>query len=166
VDQALADALVDDSSEVRQQVLTALGRRGASGHASAIAERFMDPAEDPRVRGAAVSALSALCDPRHVDAMTRAVRQLLAPRPTAADVVVGRAALQALGQLAPERLVAFRGQQGHPLSLAAEQALARERRCNTAGPSAVELPERRLPARSPVRRSRALRHLRPRSPAR
>jgi len=89
---------------VRSAALRALGRRGASGQLPAIRARFGDAEEAPEVRASAAQALAALCDQGSLDALTEAVSRVLGERPSADDMLVGTAAVSALGQLHPADL--------------------------------------------------------------
>lgn len=119
VDNALAEALRDESARVRSLSLRALGQRGARSALGPIQERFRDRQEEPEVRGAAARALGELCDMSVLDELTQATSRLLADRPSPGDVSLGNAAVAALGRLSPpdlERrlapLVAARGRAG------------------------------------------------------
>jgi len=104
IDTALAAALSDASTEVRVLSVRALGRRGARHELSSIRERFHDPKEQAAVRAAAVRALGDLCDSALLDELTKAAWSMLADRPPPDDVIVGSAAVAALGRLAPPDL--------------------------------------------------------------
>jgi HEAT repeat protein len=151
VDSALADALADEAPMVRRRAAMALGRRGASAHAEAIARRFDDVDEPSSVRAAAALALGELCDDRRLDELTLAVRQLAAARPGPDRVVVGRAALQSLARLAPpdldQRLAALALKPRSPWA----RDVARARRavaCRRAAPEPSRPGQRRRPASS------------------
>jgi hypothetical protein len=117
-DGALVAALRDESPTVRAAAVRGLGRRRVRSALPQIAELFKDSAEVPVVRAAAAHALADACDQRQIDALTRAAHALLADRPAPDDVLVGSAALSALGRLAPvdleQRLLPFRKVQGRP----------------------------------------------------
>jgi HEAT repeat protein len=117
-DAALSGALGDASSDVRGAALRGLGQRGVRAAVPQIAERFRDVREAPAVRAAAARALADLCDPSQLDELTRAARALLADRPSPDEVVVGGAALAALGRIAPvdieRRLAAFHELKSRP----------------------------------------------------
>ena len=138
-DEGLAEAVEDSSASVRLAALRALGRRGASQFGSAVEERFSDRSEEALVRAAAATALGDLCDASALDALTRAALRLLDEHPHPEDVVVGVAALTALGRLAPkdlpERLAPF-GSPSRPPGVAAwlERAQTGSTSCRVATP--------------------------------
>jgi hypothetical protein len=104
VDDALAVALRDASPNVRSLALKALGQRGVRSALPAIQERFTARDEDPAVRGAAARALATLCDRTLLEELTQAAWKMSADRPSPPDMLVGAAALAALGRLAPPDL--------------------------------------------------------------
>lgn len=106
LDRALGAALEDTSPSVRSAALRALGRRGAIASLPAIRARFKDEQETPEVRASAAQALAALCDQGSLEALGQAVSRLLSERPSADDLLVGAAAVTALGQLRPADLAA------------------------------------------------------------
>ena len=118
VDAALGEALSDESPSVRSLGLRALGQRGARSQQPAIVARFRDPDEAAPVRAAAARALADLCDPSLLDELTQAAWKMLAERPSPDDVLVGSAAVAALGRLAPadleQRLAPLGRAQAHP----------------------------------------------------
>ena len=99
-----------------------------------VAERFSDPAEDAYVRAAAATALGDMCDSSALDALTAAAAKLLTERPAPEDVVIGGAALTALGHLSPpdlpERLAPFTREPRRPgLEIWLERARPGASRC-------------------------------------
>ncbi len=87
------------------------------------------------MRGAAAQALAALCDHGSLQALTEAVSRLLAERPSADDLLVGTAAVTALGQLGPadlaQRLQPLLGARNRPvLGQLATAALQLPSRCH------------------------------------
>jgi hypothetical protein len=91
------------------------------------------------VRAAAAAALADLCDESQLDALTRAAQSLLADRPAPDDVIVGGAALAALGRIAPAdlegRLAPFAARADRPgVVLMVEAARHSEERCGASPP--------------------------------
>ena len=104
LDRALVAALEDTAASVRSAALRTLGRRGSKASLPAIRGRFQDAEEAPEVRASAAQALAALCDQGSLEALTDAVSRLFGERPSVDDLLVGTAAVTALGQLRPPDL--------------------------------------------------------------
>jgi HEAT repeat protein len=143
VDAALVRALSDETAEVRALAVRGLGQRGARASAPEIVARLRDTEEAPAVRAAAAMALADLCDATRLDELTRVAGSLLADRPSPDDIVVGGAALVAIGHLAPpdiaQRLAPFERLRGRPvLGQLVEAARSAERQCSAS-------PARRAP---------------------
>jgi hypothetical protein len=98
------------------------------------------------VRASAAQALAALCDQGSLQALTEAASRLLGERPSADEMLVGTAAVTALGQLRPadlaRRLEPLSRARNKPvlgqLATAAQQLPSRcpERASSTAGGTA------------------------------
>lgn len=102
--QALARAAADDESpEVRRPAVLALGRLRATGQRAMIRQRF-DADDDPHVRAAAAAVLGQLCDTEMTARLLETALKLASLQASENDVIVGRAALQALGRIAPSDL--------------------------------------------------------------
>lgn len=143
---ALVAALEDDAPSVRRAAVRALGEQGAAEHTGVVAERFQDDEEDPFVREAAAATLGRLCAHDVVDALTRAALKLGEPGRAEEELGLGRAALAALGRLAPADLP----QRIEPLRRAKiaallapmlDSALHDTERCTKATPSAPVSPK-------------------------
>jgi len=106
VDGDLGDALLDDSPEVRREVLRAIGLRHAASQVDKVRDRFQDAGEVDSVRAAAAIALGKLCDAASVDALTKRAVKLATPMADEADRMIGRGALTALSNIAPADLKA------------------------------------------------------------
>ncbi|HVZ35394.1 MAG TPA: HEAT repeat domain-containing protein, partial [Polyangiaceae bacterium] len=104
LDGVLAAALSDPAPSVRAASVRALGRRGASGSVALILERFKDPAEAAPVRAGAAEALGELCATSALEPLSAALQRMLGERPAADDLLVGTAAISALGRLHPPDL--------------------------------------------------------------
>jgi HEAT repeat protein len=103
-DEALADALDDDSAQVKQAVIEALGRRGVRSQARALRDLLEDREEVLKVRVAAAQALGALCDLEAAPLLADFVRFLGDPVAGQEKRALGWAALKALGRLHPRDL--------------------------------------------------------------
>lgn len=101
LDETLAAALRDRSTQVRVAVLGALAARHAASSHGVIRERLDDKGEDPEVRAAAARALGALCDARSADRLTALARALGAPGDGDDDQQVAFGALFGLAALKP-----------------------------------------------------------------
>jgi HEAT repeat protein len=105
VESALAErAEQDPSANVRRPALYALGAIGARAQVQLVRDRLDDGDEDPYVRAAAASTLGALCDRTSVDVLTGYARAIARLSDDEASQVIGRAAVSALGRLAPADL--------------------------------------------------------------
>lgn len=104
VDEALGDAVLDGSSDVRAAVLAALGQRRATGSRPAIRARLDDKDEDSEVRAAAAQALGAVCDARSVDQLTEWARSLAVRETSDDDRRIAAGALEGLSALHPKDL--------------------------------------------------------------
>lgn len=105
IDQALAVSAEDDASpHVRRPALLALGTRNARTHRELVLERLEDDDEDPYVRAAAAATLGSFCDLEAVTLLTAQAEPLSRLTSDEAKQVVGRAALSALGRIAPPDL--------------------------------------------------------------
>lgn len=114
IDRALAErAEHDDSPEVRRPALFALGSRNARGAVEVVRDRLDDDDEDPYVRAAAAATLGTLCDAASVDDLMSHAKHIARLTGDEARQVVGRAAVHALGRIAPpdleERFEVFEG---------------------------------------------------------
>ncbi|MEY4544044.1 MAG: hypothetical protein RL685_239 [Pseudomonadota bacterium] len=119
LDAALAGGLQDSSELVRAAVLRALGRRGARAYVPALRERLDDDEELASVRAAAAQALAELCDVESLPTLTEAAQLLLGERSDVDDMLVGSAAIAALGRLHPpdleQRLAGFAAARHRPV---------------------------------------------------
>lgn len=137
LDAALAESLEDASDVVRAAALRALGQRGARGYLPELRERFSDEEELASVRAAAAQALAQLCDAAALPALTEAAQALLGERSDADDMLIGSAAIAALGRLHPpdleRRLAGFAQARQRPaLVQLAAAALHTTERCGAA----------------------------------
>jgi HEAT repeat protein len=134
LDAALAESLEDPSELVRAAALRALGQRGALGYLPELRERFNDEEELPSVRAAAAQALGQLCDGAALPALTETAQALLVEPADADAMLVGSAAIAALGRLHPpdleRRLAGFAQARQRPaLVQLAAAALQTTERC-------------------------------------
>jgi HEAT repeat protein len=104
VDRALAKAVRDASPMVRRPAIVALGQRHALAHVEALRYILSDADEDTHVRAAAAAALGQMCDRESVEPLTQYAGKLQTAMSTEAESTLGRAALMALGRLAPPDL--------------------------------------------------------------
>lgn len=141
LDAALVEGLEDTSELVRAATLRALGQRGARRYLPELRERFSDDEEQAAVRAAAAQALAQLCDAASLPALTEAAQALLAERSDADDMLIGSAAVAALGRLHPpdlsQRLAGLVAARQRPaLGQLAVAALQTTERCRAAASNA------------------------------
>ncbi len=136
-DGALAAALKGDASpEVRGTAVDALAGHRARAYAGAVRDCLDDEDETIAVREAAARALGAMCAVESVDRLTELAHAAAQPLAADADaLVLGLAALEALGQLHPadlaSRLAPLRGKNVRDaVRAAAERALVTRGRCH------------------------------------
>ncbi len=94
----------DESAEVKRPAALALGKAGGQAFAPVLIERLGDDDEDPYVRAAAAGSLGVLCAEQATDLLTELSVPLGVFGGSEAQAVVGRAALGALGRIAPRDL--------------------------------------------------------------
>ena len=134
--EALAEAAEEDESpHVRRPALYALGARQAQRQLPVIREVFRNDG-DPHVRGGAAAVLGILCDKSEVEALYESALKLRHLTSSGTDRIVGRAALSALGRLAPrdlrQRLQPLFGKKvPAAASRAAEQAIHHPKICTS-----------------------------------
>lgn len=138
IDAALGAALLDDSADVRREVLRAVGVRRAVTQVDKVRERFQDAEEVDSVRAAAALSLGRLCDTASIGALTKRAVKLATPMNDEADRTIGRSALTALSNLAPADLRArlapfFAKGVPKPITELAANALAAPPQCRRAG---------------------------------
>jgi HEAT repeat protein len=119
IDVALGAAAENDPSpEVRRPALLGLGSRNAKTQVEVVRDRLDDDDEDPYVRAAAAESLGMLCDLASIDDLARRARVISRLTGDEAQHVIGGAALNALGRIAPadlkERLRVFEGPEVPP----------------------------------------------------
>jgi hypothetical protein len=119
IDGALAESAGrDPAASVRRPALLALGTRNALAHLEVVRDRLGDDDEDPYVRAAAAATLGTLCDLESVEELDKLGRSITRLSDDEGAQVVGRAAVTALGRIAPsdlrERLSAFAGEEVPP----------------------------------------------------
>lgn len=129
-DEALRDALEDTSSTVRRAVVHALAARGVTGATDDILDHLDDSKEDVHVRSAAAGALATLCAYTAVDTLTEYAAPAARLDALKDEQTLGRAAIIALGRLAPpdlqQRLEPFLTRDAAPgTRIIAQSALAR-----------------------------------------
>jgi HEAT repeat protein len=127
IDRALAERAANDASpEVRRPALFGLGSRSARSEVQVVRERLDDDDEDPFVRAAAAATLGMLCDVASLEDLMSHAKAISRLTGDEAKQVVGRAALNALGRIAPtdlkERLALFEGREVPPWAKQAAQA--------------------------------------------
>jgi hypothetical protein len=127
IDRALAErAENDESPDVRRPALLGLGSRNARAEVETVRNRLDDDDEDPYVRAAAAASLGMLCDASSLDDLTRHARAISRLNGDEAQQVIGRAALSALGRIAPsdlkQRLRAFDDPEAPPWAKQAADA--------------------------------------------
>lgn len=101
-DEALANALQDDSAEVRRSAVAALGARASVEFADDIRDLLSDDDELPMVRRAAARALGHLCDTESADALRTLALRVSDPMVEQEQRSLGHAALEALIQVRPQ----------------------------------------------------------------
>lgn len=129
IDRTLAERAANDvSADVRRPALLGLGSRDARAHVEVVRER-LDDDEDAYVRAAAAASLGMLCDVESLDVLTRHARVVSRLTGQEDQQILGRAALQALGRIAPsdldERLRVFEGPEVPPWAKQAADAARR-----------------------------------------
>ncbi len=132
-DKALEAALADKTTLVRQAALAALGARHATGSSAAISALARDVEAPLELRVSATRALGAVCAVSELDALTRAAGRAASPADEA-DLRIGLAAIDALGQIHPDdlgaRLAKLREKNVRPpLRHAADRAIAEPSAC-------------------------------------
>jgi HEAT repeat protein len=154
-DQGLMRALEDESTEVRSEVLRALGKRKSHVAAQLIHDVAANPEQHQSVRLAAISALGTMCRKDAAPLLYKlALRAGAAQLPY--DQPLGLAALAALGEIKPPDLV----RQLAPLlgrdkrvprlvRLIARDAVTRKGSCGSAKTAAARLPRARSSALRP-----------------
>jgi hypothetical protein len=131
---------MDDSPDVRREVLRAIGVRRAVSQAESVRERFSDKDEIDSVRAAAAVSLGRLCDTASLDSLTKRARKIATPMSDESDRVIGRGALTALSLIGPsdlkKRLEPFWAK-GVPRSITelAAKAVAARGVCGSAKPA-------------------------------
>lgn len=134
IDQALTDALTDESPTVRAPVALALGQRGVSASAGALRHRLSDKKEHGAVRRAAAQALGRLCDHDALDLLTELAQKRADPLLDQDQKALAVVALQALAAVGPrdlrERVAPLMQKGAAPGARdAAERALAQPAAC-------------------------------------
>ncbi len=136
IDKALASALGNDASpQVRTAILDALAAHGARDYAKAVRARLDDEQELGDVRVAAAHALGAMCDPAQLERLTELARGAADPMAGGAELTLGLAAIQALGDIHPadiaSRLAKLRDKSVRDaVRAAAEHALTSQPKCH------------------------------------
>jgi HEAT repeat protein len=103
-DNALIDALDDDSWLVRVKVAETLGVRQSITAGEALTEHFEDNKERIEVRVAAANSLGDLCYEPSVNALTKQAQKLKSPGMDLRDRALSATALGALGRIRPKDL--------------------------------------------------------------
>ena len=137
-DNALIDALGDDSWLVRVKVAETLGVRQSITGGEALTEHFEDSKERIEVRVAAANSLGDLCYEPSVNALTKQAQKLKSPGMDLRDRALSATALGALGRIRPKdlakRLEPLLSGKDVPKEIrkAAESALHSESTCGNA----------------------------------
>lgn len=134
LDQALLQALRDESSFVKAPTVAALAARGVVSSAKALRKKLNDQREDLRVRTAAATALGRLCAQDSADTLTEYALRLADPLDSSDSKQLAPAALTALGRLGPtdlrQRLAPLLSAQAPRLAQSlAHEALAHRGEC-------------------------------------
>ena len=134
-DQVLATTLAHDAApQVRVAVLGALAAHRARAQVEAVRARLDDAQESSVVRVEAIRALGAMCDAKQVDRLTELASNSADPMASADDLMLGLAAVVALGDIHPSdlarRLAKLRDRSVRDaVRNAAEHALASPSKC-------------------------------------
>jgi HEAT repeat protein len=137
LDEALKQALGDDSALVRARSVRALGERHTASAKSKIRDRLTDNDEWPEVRAEAARALGQLCDVDSADVLLAFAKVLADPMASPNAQLIGSGALMSLGRLAqpnlPQQLAPLTNKKAPPTARrAAAIALATRDRCVSA----------------------------------
>lgn len=142
-DQALVDALDDDSWLVKSAAADSIGARRTTAAGEPLLDLLSDKKERFEVRAAAARALGDICYDRAVDKLTDAAQKLRSATPDPPERAVAVSALDALAKLHPRdlasRLQPLLGGKDTPLGTkqAAQAALAAKPRCIAPAPMAT-----------------------------
>ncbi|HMA93484.1 MAG TPA: HEAT repeat domain-containing protein, partial [Polyangiaceae bacterium] len=142
-DQALVDALEDESWLVKSAAADAVGARRTTTAGEPLLDLLSDKKERFEVRVAAARALGDICYDRALDKLTDAAQMLRSSVPDPPERAVAVSALDALAKLHPRDLAArlkpLLGGKDTPLGTkqAAQAALAAPPRCTAPAPMAT-----------------------------